>query len=442
MELQKNLYIILDTEGIEYITKDLNLNLMKTSDLISFIPIETHKDKLNKFKNIYDLSNYKNNEVVDFYFNNVLNLTFKKEDKIDGEDIFKEYETKPHYENIYMYDKELIKCDTNLKMIIDYFILQNRFYGMDTILKKYSGYNGQIYPFIEHSPLWDGGFSHSELETICPSIIAYSNYRRNYILNSKLTTKDVVRMGPSIHYAESLYCNKFINHIKTKLGKTLLAFPGHSHLYSRIEYNEVEFAEYIEKFAEENKFQSVLICMFHQDIMFGRDKCFKEKGFTIVSSGHKYDVNFLGKLKCLINMSDYTMGNMFGTHVGYCIYLNKPHHMFMQNVQYNLQRPGENEQKVKVKKYELGKFFQSLEPNISNEQYKLCNEYWGFEHVKTREEMRFILEFYSQVYMECKDKIKSNMSMKEIEQIFNNHITLKLESEKDGYNQLIIESRQ
>lgn len=442
MKLQRNLYIIEDIEGLDYVIKYLDLNLVQTNDLISFIPIKGYKQKLNKFSNIYDLSKYENKQVVEFYFNNVLNLDFKKEDNIEGEETFKDYETQSHYENIYIYDKKIIKCDTNLKMIQDFFILQNRFYGMDTILKEYCNYNGKIYPFIEHSPLWDGGFSHYELETISPAIFSYSDYRRNYILKSGLTTKDVVRMGPSIHYAESLYCNKFIMHIKKILGKTLLAFPGHSHLYSKIQYDEKQFAQYIEKFAIENNFESVLICMFHQDIMFERDKIFKDKGFIIVSSGHKYDVNFLGKLKCLIEICDYSMSNMFSTHVGYCIFMNKPHHIFMQDVIYHLHRPDEEEYKVKVKKYKLGEIFQSLDNNISKKQYELCNEYWGFEHIKTREEMKFILEFYEDVYLKCKDKITDNMDMKEIESVFNSLISSKLSSEKNIYNKLILESRQ
>lgn len=359
MGLGKSLYIILDQQEKGYLTKEEHLDSMKNNDLVTFVSIESDKEILRmKFENIYDLSQFTNKIVVDFYFEKVLNLNFNKEDGTLDENPKKDYDIKSKYEKIYMYeDKKLIICNIEIKKETIRSILQNRYYGIDSLLKEYSSYEGVIYPFIEHSPLWDGGFSHSELEIISPSILAYSDNRRDYILKSNETTRDIVRIGPYIHYAKNLYNNKFMSHIKSKLGKTLLAFPAHSQLYIKTDYDENEFAKYIEKFAIENNYDSVLICMFHYDVMLERDSYFKEKGFKVVSGGHKYDRYFLCKLKTMINLCDYTISNTFSTNIGYCVYLNRPHHIFMQDVIFDKQVPGKKFKKLEVPKYEMCKKF-------------------------------------------------------------------------------------
>ncbi|WP_434794174.1 hypothetical protein TPDSL_09130 [Terrisporobacter petrolearius] len=443
MEIKKDLYIILDIEGLKYIINKVGAKYIKNNDLVSFIPTEVYKKELEVFNNIYDLSKSTDDEVVDFYFDKVLNFNYTQGDFAKGfigENCNKDYETKSYYEDIYMYNERLIQCN-KIKMVKskNTFITQNIFYGMDTIIKQYCGYNGRVYPFLEHSPLWDGGFANNELGIISPSIIAYSDYRYDYIRSTKSTKKDVVRIGPYIHYAEGLYNEYFIGYLKKYLGKTLLVFPAHSLLCITSSYDEIEFIKYIDKFAKKNNFKSVLICMFYQDIMKDRDKYFKKNGFKIVSCGHKYDINFLNKLKSLINISDYTMSNIFSTNVGYCIYLNKPHHVFMQKVQYT---NSQNVEALKNSKGSLGKVFERVDVNISKEQYKLCNLYWGFSHVRSKEEIKFILDFYEDVYMNCKDKLTINMDRVKVEEIFNDFISLKLSSTQNMHNRLILESRQ
>lgn len=441
MEIESNLYIILDTEGFEYIVNKVELSSLNNNDLVSLIPEEIYKKKSYVFNNIYDLSKLTNDEVVDFYLNKVLNFKYTEKDfakGFEGENCYKDYETKSYYDNIYIYDEKLIKCNYNTKKHKDTFITQNIFYGMENIIKEYSGYKGQVYPFLEHSPLWSGGFPNNEIGIISPSIFVYSDYRYDYIKKANLTKRDVVRIGPYIHYAKGLYDDYFIKHLKKYLGKTLLAFPAHSLLAIKSSYDQTEFIEYIDKFAKDNNFQSVLICMFYQDIMRGRDKYFKEKGFKIVSCGHKYDVNFLNKLKSLINICDYTVSNIFSTNVGYCIYLNKPHNILMQQVKYVDLKDIEV---LKDKKGNLGKFFETTDMVISKEQYELCDLYWGFSHVKTKEEIKFILDFYEDVYMKCKDKFTIDMDRSKVEEIFNDFISSKLVLTQNDYNELIWESR-
>ena len=36
----------------------------------------------------------------------------------------------------------------------------------------------------------------------------------------------------------------------------------------------------------------------------------------------------------MIKLADMTISNAVGTHIGYCIYLNRPHYIFSQSVNY------------------------------------------------------------------------------------------------------------
>ena len=52
----------------------------------------------------------------------------------------------------------------------------------------------------------------------------------------------------------------------------------------------------------------------------------------VVTAGYIMDPLFLSRLKSIIQLSDLTMSNNVGTHLGYCIYLNKPHWIVRQKI--------------------------------------------------------------------------------------------------------------
>lgn len=77
-----------------------------------------------------------------------------------------------------------------------------------------------------------------------------------------------------------------------------------------------------------------LIYLYWKDAVLGKDKEYMDNGFTIVTAGYQSDFRFLKRLKTFIKLSDFTMSNAVGTHVGYCVVLDKPHYIFSQKISY------------------------------------------------------------------------------------------------------------
>lgn len=63
----------------------------------------------------------------------------------------------------------------------------------------------------------------------------------------------------------------------------------------------------------------------------------KDKGYTIVCPGNRFDPRFLSYQRDMIELSGMTMSNDLGTHIGYIVALNGPHYMFKQKVELNLE---------------------------------------------------------------------------------------------------------
>lgn len=132
-------------------------------------------------------------------------------------------------------------------------------------------------------------------------------------------------------------------------------------------------------------YDSIFVSMYWVDIVNGKHKIYKDKGYTIVCSGNRFDPRFLSRQKDLIELSDMTMSNDLGTHVGYSVALNRPHYMFKQKVELNLVKEDakivaelrktrsdfDNEHDL------IQKAFGEYRQVITEEQRKLVAFYWG-----------------------------------------------------------------
>ena len=122
----------------------------------------------------------------------------------------------------------------------------------------------------------------------------------------------------------------------------------------------------------------------------------------------------MAKQKALISLADLTISNSLGTHLGYCVYLGKPHILLRQDFCYvgdekslaedfGSSNRSENWKNDFEKEKEIfQKIFNINESTITEEQYKLCNYYWGYDCIKTPDELRDILinsNCYAQKYV-------------------------------------------
>lgn len=277
----------------------------------------------------------------------------------------------------------------------------NHFYGNSFHIRNYCGYNC-VQAKVEHGLYIGGNAPESEWKnTGFPAVITYSEIRYNHM--RKAMKKPIFKIGPYIHYANTIYSDEEIKKIKKNNGKTLLVFPSHSTEKLKSEYNIDIFIEFINNFKDEHKFDTVLICMYYRDILNDTHKKYIKEGFKVVSAGHHYSNKFLEKLKYIISISDYTISNNIGTHIGYCVYMNKPHMIFKQNVEptgnkndmigHTFFKEGPYIDCYKQETSEIINVFDFYSENITEDQYNVVNKYWGLDEIKTKEEMYEILSF-------------------------------------------------
>ena len=266
---------------------------------------------------------------------------------------------------------------------------QNFFYGNDLAIANYdstfvANRKGCV---IEHG-LYLG-------EAICPrdfskevkTVYTFSEYRENAIRSSGISgieSVNIKKVGPYICHTDNFYSPKLIENYKAQLGSVLLVFPSHSIEDIHIQVNHDQFIADIKSIAQ--NYKTVIICVYWKDILDGLHIKYQESGFTIATAGHRSDPRFLSRLKDLIEISDMTMSNNIGTHVGYCIAMNRPHYIKEQEIVYT----GEGVEKefknrnsdhyksiVNYEKRLLFDAFSSVKPKITPKQQELVDHFWG-----------------------------------------------------------------
>lgn len=273
-------------------------------------------------------------------------------------------------------------------------------YRMDNLLKDYAGLSKDftIHAFFEHGILFTdycgGAFRAHEY---LPSVVA-SNYRVS-VLEKQENYNGAYAIGPYIHYAEPLLSKEQIKEEKERLGRNLLVFPSHSVDEASAKFDFNEFCSKIDKIAKD--FDSVRMCLYYRDIQLKNHIPYLKKGFEVVTAGHLHDTNFLSRQKSIILTSDVTMANDIGTHLGYSIYLNKPHFLLKQNIRYDFKSNDLPEARTISKAFEIKnkhenvkkieELFSSYGDKISKEQYDLISYLWGFKEVKTNNELKKLL---------------------------------------------------
>ena len=193
-----------------------------------------------------------------------------------------------------------------------------------------------------------------------------------------------------------------IEQLKSELGKILLVFPSHGIIGSSATYNSNDFIAEIERIRKD--YDTVLISLYWTDALNPLIVSqYENKGYKIVTSGHRFDINFLSRQRSIIELADYTISNNLGTHVGYCIYLNKPHYIYRQKVNYSYRdkktekhisssRTEENMKTYLQELNEVCSFFDQDIRKITSAQQKVVAEFWGMDQIKTPDQLKSVLQ--------------------------------------------------
>lgn len=294
----------------------------------------------------------------------------------------------------------------------------NSLYGISASLRDYSSWNKTIKACIEHGVYFGETIIPRETsKSGLPGIITFSNFRNKYIRT--VTNKPIIAIGPYIAYSSD-YIDNYAE-IKEKIGKTLLVFPTHSGEGITAEFDIKEFLQKVESFKKQHGFQTVMVCLYYNDILLGRHTLYEKNGYTIVSAGRRDDPLFLSRLKSFIKVSDYSLSNSVGTHIGYCVFLGKGHYLIKSsNLVYSgdlKNQAGIDEEWYKNKK-EVENEFTVYHDCITDEQLRIVDKFWGLSFIKQKDELHSLLEGLEKVFI--KSKKKENRFVEEAIKVFGN----------------------
>jgi len=132
-------------------------------------------------------------------------------------------------------------------------------------------------------------------------------------------------------------------------------------------------------------------------------QAYRAAGFHLVTSGYKLDRYFLSRQRFLIQLADATASNSVGTHIGYCVHLDRPHTLV--DTEYRVEAAGllsqhwahlddtDRSRAIWLEETEeVASHFRHASGSISAAQRAVVDKYWGTSYVRTQDEMRdFIL---------------------------------------------------
>lgn len=216
-----------------------------------------------------------------------------------------------------------------------------------------------------------------------------------YDMYKQLTSNEnIFPIGAPFFYADSILSETEIRAEKKRLGHNLLAFPMHSSHNVDTNYDPHTFLEILKE--ERNHFDTVRVCLYWKDLLRGEAEIYLKNGFECVCCGHIFDINFLRRQKALFEICDATISNGIGSHVGYSVFMKKPHRL-VDDVYEFVDRKGKDG--AELASVHKKKNFMSVKkafldgPNyvITPEQIDVVDKFWGMSDMKSPAEIRKLL---------------------------------------------------
>ncbi|MEW5976527.1 MAG: FkbM family methyltransferase [Acidobacteriota bacterium] len=271
----------------------------------------------------------------------------------------------------------------------------NDFYGHATIIKKYCGVplDYQIKAAIEHGMYLPGRVWSTDLASSLPSVFTISSAR--FPTLREHSRKHLFALGPILAYASHDLSAQQLVEESNRLGKCLLVFPAHSTHHVDTDFDIHRYCAALEQMGK--GFDVIRVCLYWKDILRGLAQPYLQHGFQCVTAGHMFDPLFLPRLKRFIELSSVTTSNQVGTHIGYCIWMKKPHFL----TPFNLRRSA-NDSRMLAECIdpanapqaltEISAAFVEPQGEITPKQKSLVARYWGFDDHKTPDQLKATLQ--------------------------------------------------
>lgn len=264
-------------------------------------------------------------------------------------------------------------------------------YGAEFQLKKFAGIDTDLLLnncTIEHGAGIRRAVCQIEVMHPVSYILTFSPYREEVI--EELTDIVPVALGPYIAYAEEYRPKQYISEMRAKYGRTLLVMPTHSIQGIEANYNIQQLIKQIEEIRKQ--FDTVMVCLYYEDLKKQQWRIYGEKGYHIVSAGNTQSPFFLSRLKYIFRICDAVVVNDITTGVAHAMYMGLPVRLIRQKIDYDVS--------IRNNAYELGfgnqyerfcDLFTNCEFMTSKEQIEYGNYVFGLRKVKTKEELYKIL---------------------------------------------------
>lgn len=274
-----------------------------------------------------------------------------------------------------------------------------RFYGLNFILKRYSGYTKTIGAHSEHAPGLDIIEASDWQASGKKAFIVCAKQRRLFL--AKRLDCPIFPIGPSIHYANTIYSDFDYKVINDALGKTLLVYPMHDIEDFHYKDKTLEFIKYVKNIKEMHGFETVIVSMYFTDIERGLHFKYLKEGWLIVSAGRRENYDFNDCMKTIIKLADYAIIEGYTSALGYCIYLGVPVTIYHKDFDF-IERGKENIIQTDngmipetISKFE--KIFSDYDETISKEKYDFCNYWYGYEDVLKKEDLYLLFDYISKI---------------------------------------------
>lgn len=279
----------------------------------------------------------------------------------------------------------------------------NCFYGAAYWMQRYANSSASIKACVEHGLYFGNYVNQAELDNSgMPCLITFGPSRIKHI--TEVSNVPAISVGPYIAYAEDYLSGEDTKQLKEKLGKVLLVFPSHSIDRVKVSFETNDLIDEINRVSCKNKIQRVLVCLYYRDILNGNYAQYEKAGFTVVTAGYREDCLFLSRLRSLISISDLTMSNSVGTHVGYCVYMGKPHYVYGQAKLFSADSASDEAEFINPyadtassEKQIVASAFMGEETS-DNAITEICDYFWGFKNVLSRSEMSELLQICEKAY--------------------------------------------
>lgn len=237
----------------------------------------------------------------------------------------------------------------------------NAFYGIDHVLKTYSGLPGTyalkgVVPhgvYLTKEKVWD-----PELSVNLPVVFCYPSYREEiYVKNSR---KAVIPTASPFLYALQLAKTASENQRIERKGT--IFFPVHSTHHITVEIDYKKIIDILIKL--DQKYQPINICMYWKDILLGRHLIFQESGFRVFSAGHVFDKNFLFHLYHLCLIHKYSASNEIGSYTFFSI-KSGCYHLLLESIDYSMTGEERFLKEVSYNPHSLNSIVEQLQKSFS-----------------------------------------------------------------------------